>query len=327
MTAAVVPPQVHAAGTVVWRVKDGSFQVLLIHRQRYDDWSWPKGKADPGEHATVTAVRETREETGYDVRLGIPLPTARYRVARRGTRRDREVEGSDSEGKVVRYWAATPLGDAGDRHGDEVDEVRWVDVPTAKSLITREGDLVQLRAALRAYRRGALTTRPVVVVRHAVAKGRKHWDGDDRERPLDTRGHRQSAWLAPVMAAYRPARLVSSSAERCVATFRPAGELLAMPVQCRDSLTEETAERGLRPARATMRSLLSRREPVAVCGHRPVLPLMLGALADLPGDDGVRRRLRRRADRGMKKGEVLVIHVTKGGKPRLVALERHLPSS
>ena len=64
-----------AAGAVVFRP---GRQVLLVHRQRYDDWSFPKGKLDPGEHATTAAVREVGEETGLHVRLGPPLPEQRY---------------------------------------------------------------------------------------------------------------------------------------------------------------------------------------------------------------------------------------------------------
>ena len=64
------PRDVRAAGAVVTR-KGG--EVLLVHRPKYDDWSFPKGKQDPGEHVTVTAVREVLEETGVEIRLGRPL--------------------------------------------------------------------------------------------------------------------------------------------------------------------------------------------------------------------------------------------------------------
>ncbi len=69
------PRDVRAAGAVVTR-KGGD--VLLVHRPRYDDWSFPKGKVDPGEHVVTAAIREVAEETGLDVRLGPPLPGQRY---------------------------------------------------------------------------------------------------------------------------------------------------------------------------------------------------------------------------------------------------------
>src|SRR5664280_1079435 len=71
---------IHAAGTVPWRRRDGILQVALVHRPKYDDWSWPKGKADPGELLPVTAVRETFEETGLRVCLGRPLSPTAYTV-------------------------------------------------------------------------------------------------------------------------------------------------------------------------------------------------------------------------------------------------------
>src|SRR3954470_1380615 len=67
-----------AAGAVVFRPGK---RVLLVHRPRYDDWSFPKGKLDPGEHVTSAAVREVAEETGLRVRLGPPLPGQRYPAA------------------------------------------------------------------------------------------------------------------------------------------------------------------------------------------------------------------------------------------------------
>ena len=93
---------VRAAGAVVTR-KGGD--VLLVHRPRYDDWSFPKGKLDPGEHAVTAAVREVAEETGLDVRLGPPLPGQRYRLANGRT-------------KAVSYWTARVVGD------DDVSRLR-----------------------------------------------------------------------------------------------------------------------------------------------------------------------------------------------------------
>ena len=69
-----------AAGTLPWRRRRGQLQVAVVHRPKYDDWSWPKGKLDPGETFPVAAARETAEETGLVVRLGRPLPTSTYHL-------------------------------------------------------------------------------------------------------------------------------------------------------------------------------------------------------------------------------------------------------
>jgi 8-oxo-(d)GTP phosphatase len=75
-----------AAGAVVWRMVGDAVDVLLVHRPRYDDWSFPKGKLDPGEHVLTAAVREAAEETGLTIRLGLPLPTQEYDVSGVATR-------------------------------------------------------------------------------------------------------------------------------------------------------------------------------------------------------------------------------------------------
>jgi 8-oxo-dGTP diphosphatase len=84
---------IYAAGAICWRVVKGELMVAMIHRGRYDDWSWPKGKVDPGETLPEAGVREIREETGYKIKLGPLLQVAKYKVP----------SGADKE---VTYWAA-----------------------------------------------------------------------------------------------------------------------------------------------------------------------------------------------------------------------------
>ncbi len=123
--------QVLAAGGVVTRTgPDGRTEVLVVHRPRYDDWSFPKGKCDPGETFEETAARELREETGYEVAFGAELPDARYR---------------DHKGrpKLVRYWAMTVVGGAFEPN-DEVDEVRWLPVDAAAGLLSYGHDAALL---------------------------------------------------------------------------------------------------------------------------------------------------------------------------------------
>jgi 8-oxo-dGTP diphosphatase len=125
------PTHVRAAGGVV--VSDG--RIALIHRPKYDDWTLPKGKLDPGESWEEAAVREVREETGIPCRLLEELPSVAYR---------------DSRGrpKTVRYWRMEPAGEAGELDGSEVDELRWVDPADALALLTYERDRDLLTAAL-----------------------------------------------------------------------------------------------------------------------------------------------------------------------------------
>jgi 8-oxo-dGTP pyrophosphatase MutT (NUDIX family) len=118
---------VRAAGGVVSRRRhDGVLEVLLVHRPRYDDWTIPKGKLEPGETHEQAARREVLEETGLDCELGRELPSTSYR--------DRK-----GRPKTVRYWAMRPL--AGEpAPSREIDDVRWASLAEAEQLLTHEHD-------------------------------------------------------------------------------------------------------------------------------------------------------------------------------------------
>lgn len=114
-------PLVRAAGGLVWRRRGRRVEVLQVHRARYDDWSFPKGKRDGSERDRETALREVLEETGLRCRLGPELGDGQ------------EYEVTDRRGRVrrkrVRWWAMTPVGGGeatGEGSDGEVDRVRWV---------------------------------------------------------------------------------------------------------------------------------------------------------------------------------------------------------
>ena len=294
-----------------------------MHRPKYDDWSWAKGKLDPDEEWPVAAVRETHEETALTVGLGRPLPGAEYTV----------LDGTGQPAtKEVRYWAAEATSPAGPLE-NEIDEVRWLDVVAASDRLDYARDRDQLRALVRADKAGTLTTWPLALVRHAHAVGRGSWHEDDQLRPLDAAGRYRAAVLAPVLTAYGIKRLVSSPSLRCTETLRPFAAQLAVAMRTKDGLSEEgyAAE----PARAVrhLERLVERGAPSALCSHGPVLPPLLTALLalvapDEPEADQVSAALRAAARDKMAKGEVLVAHmVGTGVTARVVAVERHLPRS
>ena len=119
--------EIQAAGGVVWRARpDVGVEVLVVHRPKYDDWSLPKGKLDPGEDHATAALREVAEETGLRCALGRELATTRYR--------DR-----DGNPKVVRYWAMqVESGEFAPNR--EVDEIRWLPPERAAALMTYQRD-------------------------------------------------------------------------------------------------------------------------------------------------------------------------------------------
>ncbi len=120
-------PEVRAAGGVVRR--DG--RIAVVHRPRYDDWSLPKGKLDPGETWEEAALREVREETGLECALGRELSSATY-LDRKG------------RSKLVRYWLMDPVGGEFEPN-DEVDELRWLTPADAAAMLTypRDRELAQ----------------------------------------------------------------------------------------------------------------------------------------------------------------------------------------
>ena len=121
-------PLVFAAGGVVWRTGSttGEPEILLVHRPRYDDWSLPKGKRDPGETDEGCALREVEEETGLRCRMGPELSSSAY-IDRKG------------RPKEVRYWVMTVV-DGAFAPSEEVDEVRWLTVDRARWLLSYDRD-------------------------------------------------------------------------------------------------------------------------------------------------------------------------------------------
>jgi 8-oxo-dGTP diphosphatase len=128
---------VHAAGGMIVRqTAEGALEVAIVHRPMRQDWTFPKGKLEPGETFEECAVREVGEETNFVCRLGSFVGHTEYR-----DRKDRP--------KVVAYWVMEV--ESGEfAPGREVDELRWVDLAGAAHLLSYERDrdlLVALGAA------------------------------------------------------------------------------------------------------------------------------------------------------------------------------------
>ncbi|MDF1605023.1 NUDIX hydrolase [Nocardioides sp. YIM 152315] len=249
-----------AAGAVVFRPGK---RVLLVHRPRYDDWSFPKGKLDPGEHAAAAAAREVTEETGLHVRLGPPLAPQRYPVAGGRT-------------KHVSYWIGRAVGSddvSAYRPNDEIDAVEWLPYDEAMDRLSYERDRATLKEAGPRRRR----THAVVVLRHGRARSRQGWGRkDDRRRPLVQPGRAQAERLVPVLAAYDVTRVVTSSSARCVETVAPYADTTGWRLECEDGLSEEDATAG--SVLSVVDALVAGDESAVVCTHRPVLPSVFDAL-------------------------------------------------
>lgn len=309
---------VPAAGTIPWRVRDGELQVALVHRPRYDDWSWPKGKLDKDEDWAAAAARETEEETGHTVRLGVPLPSSSYPFLDR--------DGS-MQTKEVHYWAAEVIGGNG-KLVNEIDEVAWLGVGEAHARLHYSRDRTQLRAVAALHHDGNLETWPLVIVRHARALPRSSWHKADWLRPLDDRGRGRAERMVPVLRAYAPKRLVTSPSTRCSQTLAPYAAASKMRLLGKPALSEEVFAEDPTRALILLDKLFTRSAPVVLCTHGPLLGGLLERVAARvpPGVGAAEMALRAAATDRMIKGEILIAHVHgTADDAKIVAVERHYP--
>ncbi|WP_037560036.1 NUDIX domain-containing protein [Spirillospora albida] len=290
---------IRAAGAVLWRDAPsgtGEPQVAVVHRPRYGDWSFPKGKVDPGEHVLRAAVREIEEETGVVARLGRRLPTAAYPVKGRP--------------KQVDYWAARAVAEGAFVPDEEVDLLAWLPPDEAERRLSYGHDVDLLSE----FRRGPLRTWPLVILRHASAGEKSDWPEPDELRPLDEAGRAEAAGLAGLLLAYGPARVVSSGTARCLETVLPYirrlhGTLVTEPAF---TVGETSSER----ATDRLLDLVGDGVPTIVCTHGEVVADLVTGLCTRLGEKVP-------DDPALRKGEFWVAHMAEQG---IASLERHTPA-
>jgi 8-oxo-(d)GTP phosphatase len=242
-----------AAGAVLWRCASESVEVAVIHRPRYDDWSLPKGKMDPGETGPVTAARELLEETGHRVRLGRRLQNVSYPI--------------DQGVKRVRYWAAHSLGGEF-TPGREVDELIWLPISDAVKKVSYPHD----RKVLRRFAKFPADTQTVLVVRHGTAGSKSRFSGDDKMRPLDKKGRAQAEALVGQLSVFGPTDVYAADRLRCHQTMEPLAEELGVVISNEPTLTEEAYAANAKGARRRVLEIADLPGTPVICTQGKVIP-------------------------------------------------------
>lgn len=261
-------PELIAAGAVLWRRPDpgrpGAVEVAVVHRPRYDDWSWPKGKPLKGEALPATVVREVAEETGHAAVLGPKLGSTHYPVA--------------AGMKMAHYWAARSCGGHFES-SDEVDELRWLRPAEAADLLSYPHDrtlLAQLDVA-------TAVTGTVLLVRHAKAGKSEEWDGADDLRPLTAAGRRQAEALRALLPLFGVQRVYSAPPLRCHQTVEGLAADLGVPVIEEPTLSERGYATDPPAALRRMIDIATGPGPAVVCSQGDVIPDLVTRLAEAGG--------------------------------------------
>lgn len=269
--------------------------VAVIHRPRYDDWSLPKGKVEPGETDPVAAVREIFEETGQLSHLGRRLAKVSY-----------PIPGAT---KVVRYWTAR--GHGGDFvPGSEVDRLDWLPVAEALQRLTHPSD----RKVLGRFAKKPADTQTVLIVRHGTAGRKARYKGDDRKRPLDKKGRAQAVSLVPQLLAFGARSVHAADRLRCVQTVEPLAAQLDCAISTEPALTEEAYAKNPGAAHRRVLKIAAAGGTPVICTQGKVIPFLIDWWCRR---DGVKPDKSRN-----RKGSTWVLSLSGG---RLIAAD-HLPS-
>jgi 8-oxo-dGTP pyrophosphatase MutT (NUDIX family)/phosphohistidine phosphatase SixA len=305
MSSTEQAPAIRAAGAVLWRSgANGNAEIGVVHRPRYDDWSLPKGKLDPGETAPVAAVRELREETGFEVVLGRYLQQVEYDVVHHGLRSHKVVDFFSARATSGRFEA-----------NDEVDDLRWLPAQEAEALLTYQADV----AVLREFSAFPAELATVLLVRHAKAGKREEWIGDDDLRPLSDAGARQAEAVRNMVRAFGPDRVLAAPRLRCVQTVQGVAEDLGTEVRHEALLAEEGYWRDPVLGTARLLAIAGDGGTPLVCSQGGVIPDVVTTLATR---DGVALPVSKTGVVAAKKGSLWLMSFlpsTAKEGPRLVA--------
>lgn len=261
-----------AAGAVVWRKNSkGVTEIAIIHRPKYDDYSLPKGKAEPGESLISTAYREVFEETNLTTQFGPFLGSVEYF--------------SPLGLKQVSYWAAKSIGEENlFIPNDEVDKLYWIVISKAVDKLTSETDKEILGRFVNSF----YDTQPLILLRHAKALARSEWPGDDDDRPLDALGQIQASKLVSIYQIFNLMQIHTSDAIRCYDTVIPLSKSLGIKLEVTGKLSESSFKKDKERAFDYLKEVIKSNKSALLCSHNPILPKLLAKVSkknELTPDD------------------------------------------
>jgi 8-oxo-dGTP diphosphatase len=274
---------IRGGGCVVWRrTEEDQIEIALVHRPKYGDWSFPKGKCEENETPLAAAYRETLEETGFQVEISRLLGDVEY-----------EVEGVK---KSVTYWRAKFVANLGSKPDFEVDQVRWFAPERAVENLKNESD----REILKKFLDTDLDTKIIILLRHCKAVARTAWVEEDLKRPLDEVGIEQALKLVENLVPFRIEEIHSSIAVRCYESINPIAQLLSLNYFFTDSLSEEVYNEKPNRVFKYIDRLLESTGTILVCSHNPILPHYLQNKLNRQGFNV--------SDTFLKPGDAWVVH-------------------
>jgi len=262
---------IQAAGAVVWRNNKNKTEIAIIHRPKYYDWSFPKGKVEINESLIACAHREVLEETNIQTEFGAFLGDVEYLTP-------------DGKKRVF-FWAAKAVNQNDFNPNSEVDQLQWVEVKKVKELLTLETD----KKILAQFVKFDFDTKPFILLRHAKAVTRDEWQGDDDDRPLDSLGQNQANRLLSIYQVYNLDQIHTSDAVRCYDTVNPMAKGLGIKLEVTGKLSESTYKKDKEKAFDYAKDLIKVDARILLCSHNPILPKMLNKItkkSDVDADEG-----------------------------------------
>ena len=344
-------------------ISDDDFELCLVYRPKYDDWSWPKGKNEPKESHRHTAVREVGEETGYAVTLGPHIAQIEYplenegkkSISKSGAKNSSQNNNKTEVVKRIHYWMMREIdenaamkrlpafGPIKPAKPTEIGNVIWLTPSKARKKLTHDSDRRVLDAFLEKLHAGQTEYKTLILVRHGKAESRKSWQGSEATRPITPLGSAASYALGRELACYAPNRIVSSPWKRCVETVATFAHDSSLYIEQIAELTEDHHEN---KPKSTLSVLISEiqnldcnaqntqntqnaeaniNNSTVMCLHRPIIGTFFDYLRGITKPRAHKRILSQKSPY-MPTGSAIVLHISNTSKgDRIIDIEKVLP--